>query len=78
MSILNENGSRPEMIPYNYGLCRCGCLCCFSRRRQLQVQTEANNHEEREMLQEPLDQISLSSVDSVELDEDCEAESVGL
>ena len=33
---------------------------------------DTGNSEEREQLQEPLDQISLSSIDSVESDDDIE------
>lgn len=40
---------------------------------------ETANSEEREQLQEPLDQISLSSADSVDpINENCETKSVAL
>ena len=34
------------------------------------MQVQINDSEEREQLQEPLDQISLSSIDSIEPDDD--------
>ena len=34
------------------------------------MQVQINDSEEREQLQEPLDQISLSSIDSIESDDD--------
>ena len=37
---------------------------------QVQISEAAADAEEREQLQEPLDQISLSSVDSTELDDE--------
>lgn len=50
--------------------CRCGCFCCTRRTGRELVPTETDENidesEEREQLHEPLDQISLSSVDSVE------------
>ena len=51
-------------------LYRCGC--CVSRsgvcKQRLVEVAEARDSEEKEQLQEPLDQISLSSVDSVDVE----------
>ena len=53
---------------------RCGCFCASGsgvcKRSFIPVDTA--DSEESEQLQEPLDQISLSSVDSVEPDDDVE------
>lgn len=56
-----------DSILITASLCRCSCFCCFSQRRLVQINVADS---EREQLQEPLDQISLSSVDSVEPDEE--------
>ena len=47
------------------------------KRNLVQIET-ADSADEREQLQEPLDQISLSSVDSLEPDEDSETKSIAL
>ena len=62
-------------------MCRCGCFCISGpgvcKRNLVQIET-ADSADEREQLQEPLDQISLSSVDSLEPDEDSETKSIAL
>ena len=53
-------------------LYRCGCFCCKRICRQW-ILTETVGEvdsEEREQLQEPVDEISLSSADSIELEGD--------
>ena len=65
-----------HMISFLYS--RFGCFISSSgicKRRLVQVET-FDDSEESEQLQEPLDQISMSSVDGVEPDEDCETKPV--
>ena len=58
----------PVLLIY-YLLCRCGCFCCPRRAgMELVPTTDAADSEESEQLHEPLDQISLSSIDSAEAD----------
>ena len=63
-------GKEKIYVLWHFTSCRCGYFCYFpqSRKQLVQIDTLDSEVEEREQLQEPLDQISLSSVDSLEPD----------
>ena len=63
---------RVPLVSWYYNRCGCYCVSGSGVCKRSLIPVDTGNSEEREQLQEPLDQISLSSIDSVESDDDIE------